>query len=246
MSALTTPAARPAAAPLPAEGQDERWPSPADPGDLSRRIAHRRAELRLSQSQLASRAGITLRYMEYLERYPATPGGATLRRLAAALLTTPGILLGAGTQAPAGYRPPDKPAGPGGEAVTVKLTPGECRKLIAPGGVGRIAFTTASGPAVLPVNFAVVDDSIVIRTGQGTLIQAHAYDQVAFEVDHLDEAMRQGWSVLASGPAHQVLQPAELRHLRAAAAIWPWAGGERDVYVRILPIRITGRRIEAQ
>ena len=32
MSALTTTAARPAAVPLPAQGQDERWPSPADPG----------------------------------------------------------------------------------------------------------------------------------------------------------------------------------------------------------------------
>jgi len=246
MSALTTTADRPAATPLLAQGHDERWPSPADPGDLSRRIAHRRAELRLSQSQVASRAGITLRYMEYLERYPATPGGATLRRLAAVLLTTPAMLLGAGTQVPGGYRRPDRPAGLGGEAVTVKLPPGECRKLIAPGGVGRIAFTTASGPVVVPVNFAVVGDSIVIRTGRGTLIQAHAYDQVAFEVDHLDEAMRRGWSVLVSGPAHQVLQPAELRGLREAAAVWPWAGGEREVYVRIVPARITGRRIEAQ
>ena len=70
------------------------------------------------------------------------------------------------------------------------------------------------GPVVVPVNFAVMADSIVIRTGRGTLIQAHAYDQVAFEVDHLDEAMRQGWSVLVSGPAHQVLQPAELNGLR--------------------------------
>jgi len=25
---------------------------------------------------------------------------------------------------------------------------------------------------------------------------------------------------------------------------WPWAGGEREVYVRILPARITGRRIQ--
>ncbi len=133
---------------LPARTQndDQRWPSPPDPGDLSRRIAHRRAELRLSQSQVASRAGITLRYMEYLERYPAMPSGAILRRLAATLATTPAMLLGAGTQAPGGYSRPDRPAGRGGEAVTVRLRPGECRRLIAPGGVGRIAFTTSSGP----------------------------------------------------------------------------------------------------
>jgi nitroimidazol reductase NimA-like FMN-containing flavoprotein (pyridoxamine 5'-phosphate oxidase superfamily) len=130
--------------------------------------------------------------------------------------------------------------------VTVRLAPGECWQLIAPGGVGRIAFTTSSGPVVLPVNFAVVADSLVIRTGQGTLIQAHAYDRVAFEVDHLDEAMHQGWSVLVSGRAHQVRQPSELGYLREAAAVWPWPGGEREAYVRIVPDRITGRRVEAQ
>jgi nitroimidazol reductase NimA-like FMN-containing flavoprotein (pyridoxamine 5'-phosphate oxidase superfamily) len=254
MSALTTPTrlAQPdvvAAIPLlatQAQGHDPRWPSPPDPGDLSRRIAHRRTELRLSQLQVASRAGITPRYMEYLERYPARPSGAMLRRLAAALLTTPAILLGAGTQRPGGYRRPDRPVGPGGEAATVKLLPGECRRLIAPGGIGRIAFTTSSGPLVVPVNFAVVADSIVIRTGQGTLIQGHAYDQVAFEVDHLDEAMRQGWSVVASGRAHEVQQPSELRHLQERTPVWPWPGGEHEVYVRIVPDRITGRQIKAQ
>jgi hypothetical protein len=29
-------------------------------------------------------------------------------------------------------------------------------------------------------------------------------------------------------------------------AVWPWPGGEREVYVRIVPARITGRRIKAQ
>ena len=228
-----------------AQGHDPRWPSPPSPGDLSRRIARRRAELRLSQLQVASRAGITPRYMEYLERYPAMPSAATMRRLAAALRTTPAMLLGAEAQVP-GFPDQGKPADHGDEAVTMRLTPGECRRLIAPGGVGRIAFTTPSGPVILPVNFAVVSDSIVFRTGKGTLIQGHAYDQVAFEVDHLDEAMRQGWSVLVSGQAHQVLQPSELRCLREAVVIWPWPGGEHEVYVRIVPARITGRRIAAQ
>jgi len=256
MRVLMTPAARPAqtgtvsaVSPPDAHGRghDQRWPSPPNPGDLSRRIAHRRAELRLSQLQVAARAGITPRYMEYLERYPARPNGAMLRRLAAALLTTPAALLGADPQAPpAGCRHPRRPAGQGDEAVTVKLLPGECRKLLAPGGVGRIAFTTSSGPMVLPVNFVMVADTIVIRTGKGTMIHAHACDQVAFEVDHLDEAMRQGWSVLVSGQAHQVRQPSELSHLRETAALWPWPGGEHEAYVRIVPARITGRRIEAQ
>ena len=125
-----------------------------------------------------------------------------------------------------------------------KLMPAECRRLITPGGVGRIAFSTASGPVVVPVNFVVLADTIVVRTAEGTVIDGHADEQAALEVDHIDEALCQGWSVLVRGPAHRVAHPAELRRLQEDAVVWPWPGGEREVYVRIVPREITGRRIE--
>jgi transcriptional regulator with XRE-family HTH domain len=225
----------------PEQGEEWTWPSPPDPGDLSKRLARRRAELRLSTAQVAARAGMSLRYVEYLERYPARPNGGVLRQLAAALHTTPAALLGGGAQVPPGAgrlaRPP----------VITKLMPTECLRLIAAGGIGRIAFGAASGPVVLPVNFAVVAGTVVIRTGKGTIIEGHAADdRVAFEVDHIDEALSQGWSVLMRGPAHRVAHPAELRHVQEEAAIWPWPGDDRDIYVRIVPDKITGRRIESR
>jgi len=213
------------------------WPSPPDPGDLSKRIARRRTELRLSTAQVAARARISRRYLEYLERYPASPSPAVLRQLAAALQTTPAMLLGAGAEAP------PRVGGRAEQAAIQRLTPAECRRLIAPGGIGRIAFCTASGPVVLPVNFTVIGGSIVVRTEMGTLIETHGDDRAAFEVDHVDDVLRQGWSVLVRGQAHRVLQSGELRHVREEATIMPWAGGARDVYVRIVPDRITGRRI---
>src|SRR5271169_3651783 len=82
------------------------WPSPPDPGDLSKRIAQRRAELGLSTAQVAVRARMSLRYLQYLERYPARPTSAALRQLAAALQTTPAALLGAGAEVPPGHRRP--------------------------------------------------------------------------------------------------------------------------------------------
>jgi nitroimidazol reductase NimA-like FMN-containing flavoprotein (pyridoxamine 5'-phosphate oxidase superfamily) len=219
--------------------EEARWPSPPDPGDLSKRLAQRRAELHLSLTQVAARAGLNLRYLEYLERYPARPAPAALRQLAAALQTTPAALLGGGANVPPGHgiRPADL-------RVVSKLGPAECRRLIAVGGIGRIAFGTLDGPVVVPVNFAVLADTIVIRTAEGTVIDGHADGQVALEVDHIDEALRQGWSVLVRGPAHRVTHPAELGHLQEDAVVWPWAGGEREVYVRIIPSQITGRRIE--
>jgi hypothetical protein len=225
----------------PERGRDDHgWPSPPDPGDLSRRITQRRAELHLTQAQVAARAGLSLRYLEYLERYPARPAPAALRQLAAALRTTPAALLGAGANVPPGqWRQADM-------RLISKLMPAECRRLIAPGGVGRIAFSTSSGPVVVPVNFAVLADTIVVRTAEGTVIDGHANELTALEVDHIDEALCQGWSVLVRGPAHRVASPAELRRLQEDAAVWPWPGGEREVYVRIVAREITGRRIEVR
>jgi len=221
-------------------GAEPRWQSPPDPGDLSRRVAWRRAELRLSQAQVAARAKLSPRYLEYLERYPANPGPAVLRQLAAALRTTPAALLGAGAEKPPGQLHPES------RPVTEKLLPEQCRRLIAPGGVGRIGFNTVSGPVVLPVNFAVAGETIVVRTGEGTLISGHASDLVAFEVDHIDDALCQGWSVLVRGHAHLAEQPDELRHLRAKAGVWPWTGGDREAYVCIVPSRLSGRRIDVR
>jgi len=217
---------------------DRAWPSPPDPGDLSKRVAWRRAELHLSQAQVAARAGMTLRYLEYLENYPARPDSASLRRLAAALQTTPSALLGAGSQVPPRFGRVNQPP------VITKLSSAECRRLIAPGGIGRIAFDATSGPVVLPVNFAIVADTIVIRTGEGTILDGHASGPAAFEVDHIDEALLQGWSVLVRGTAHRVTHSAEQDIVRRDAKVWPWPGGDRDIYVRILPDTITGRRIE--
>jgi transcriptional regulator with XRE-family HTH domain len=222
------------------EAEAPAWPSPPDPGDLSKRVARRRAELRLSQAQVAARAGVSRRYLEYLERYPARPSAVALRHLAAALQTTPAALLGAGMQVPPGR------GRPGGAPVLDKLTPAECRQLIARGGIGRIAFSTAAGPVVFPVNFAVVADTIVIRTGEGTMLEGHADGPVALEVDYLDEALCQGWSVLVRGEAHRVTHPTELWRVRENAALWPWAGGTREVYLRIVPVKVTGRRIETR
>ena len=187
---------------------------------------------------MAARAGMSLRYLEYLERYPARPDAAALRRLAAALQTTPAALLGARSEVPPRFGHLDGPP------VVTKLMPAECHQLIAAGGIGRVAFGTTTGPVVLPVNFAVMAGTVVIRTAQGSLVEGHADQQVAFEVDHLDEALSQGWSVLVRGMAHHVAHPAELRNVQRDASIWPWPGDERDVYVRIIPDTISGRRIE--
>lgn len=220
------------------------WPVPTDPGDLGRRLAARRTELRLSVSQVALRAGLEPRYLAYLENFPGQPGAATLRQLAAALRTTSAALLGAGQDAAPGHDPGDACWGSAG--LVERLFPADCYRLLGTRGIGRIAFGTASGLLVLPVNYAVTDATVVIRTGGGSLIAAHADGPVSFEADHFDLELGQGWSVLIRGEAHRVVQPGELRNVRESSDLRPWPAGEHDLFVRIVPGQVSGRRLRSQ
>jgi transcriptional regulator with XRE-family HTH domain len=207
-------------------------------GDLGRRVAERRRELGMTTEQVALRAGMDPTYLGSLERHPSPQlSMAGLWRLAAALDTTVDGLAGAGMQEPPGQ------AVPSTRAVLTNLGPQECRQLIAAGGVGRVVFTEPRGPVALPVNFRTVGSDIVVRTEpDASLVASLVGGRVSFEVDHLDDALSEGWSVLASGIGHQVTESAELELVRGLGDT-PWAGGERTTFVRIVPDQVTGRRI---
>src|SRR5271165_856872 len=82
------------------------------------------------------------------------------------------------------------------ERILRTLSPAECFDLLEPGGVGRVGFAAADGIMMLPVNFAVTGKAIIFRTAPDTLLAVYANGRVGFEADHLDEAVREGWSVL--------------------------------------------------
>jgi nitroimidazol reductase NimA-like FMN-containing flavoprotein (pyridoxamine 5'-phosphate oxidase superfamily) len=129
------------------------------------------------------------------------------------------------------------------------LDEAECLRLISPGGVGRLAFSGRFGPTVFPVNYMVHEGSIVFRTAQDsrtdhdlrTGIEGAEF-KVAFEIDDIQPGTREGWSVLLRGPAHYVESDTE-RASVLGACVEPWAGGARELFLRIVPMEITGRRI---
>jgi nitroimidazol reductase NimA-like FMN-containing flavoprotein (pyridoxamine 5'-phosphate oxidase superfamily) len=124
------------------------------------------------------------------------------------------------------------------------LSPAECVELLEPGGVGRVGFNSANGIVILPVNFAVTGRTIIFRTAPDTLLSLYADARVSFETDRYDEANREGWSVLIQGHAHRVSDEREEKLLEARTHLEPWVPAGRDVYVRITPTRISGRRIQ--
>lgn len=124
-----------------------------------------------------------------------------------------------------------------------ELSPDECRRLIARQGVGRVVFVDARGPVALPVNFVVDRGDIVFRTSSTSTLLASTYTRgAAFEVDHIDEGNRIGWSVLASGHVSEVSDPADKRHVEILG-VSPWAEGDRSRYLRLHVRTITGRRL---
>ncbi|MEU9477541.1 pyridoxamine 5'-phosphate oxidase family protein [Streptomyces sp. NPDC048191] len=209
-------------------------------GDLGRRLAARRAQLGLTRRQTAARADMAVSYLKYLEEHPgAAPGTGPLIRLAEALETTVTELTGGAV---------DLPPGPGRavrEARFTELSSGECRALLGSHGVGRLAVPTATGPVIVPVNYSVVDGAIVFRTALGATPSLAAGQNVAFEVDRIDDTFSQGWSVLVRGHARTVTDRQEQQRFTERAYSAPWAGGDRDQWVRIEPHTVTGRRITA-
>ena len=207
-------------------------------GDLGRRVAERRRELNLSVDEVADRAAMSPTYLHLLETNPAVqPSPASLWRLAATLDTTVEALSGGGIDAPPGR------GRPRGRAVIAELDPAECAALISPGGVGRLVFVSDRGPVAMPVNFRMLDADIVFRTeADSPLVPPAGGGEAAFEVDHLDDALTEGWSVLVTGRREVITDPEEVERAWALGIV-PWAGSERNTLVRVVPSEMSGRRL---
>lgn len=120
----------------------------------------------------------------------------------------------------------------------------ECVQLLTGAQVGRVVFTMAALPAVVPVTFAVHEDAVVMCTAAETRLAAAADGGVlAFEIDELDPRTRTGWSVVVTGVAKLVADP--LMSSRLHGIVAPWAPGHHDVFIRLPLTVVSGRRIVA-
>ena len=117
-----------------------------------------------------------------------------------------------------------------------------CFDLLRGHGVGRLAVVDHGQPEIFPVNYVVDDEQIVFRTATGTKLDAavHAPD-VAFEIDGLDVAAGEAWSVVVKGPAREI--EGMYDYVDALALpLFPWHGGAKHRFVRIEALNVTGRR----
>ena len=134
----------------------------------------------------------------------------------------------------------------------IELTESECWHLLGSVSIGRVVFTHRAMPAIRPVNHFVDGRKVIIRTHNGAAITSRAVQEasrhsaphgsvVCYEADDLDPVRHTGWSVIATGLARLVTDPADIA--RYTAATEPWIAGEMNQIVAIEPGFLSGLRL---
>lgn len=140
-------------------------------------------------------------------------------------------------------RPPGPERAPTDSAGMEVLSEEDCWALLAGSRLGRVGIVRQGVPEILPISYRLVEGEIVFRTGLGSRLSAALLrSSVAFEVDRVDEDAGEAWSV-------QVLAAAHVREIDAAAdaallaGIQCWTPQPGRYLVRLVPRRVTGRRV---
>ena len=125
-----------------------------------------------------------------------------------------------------------------------ELSKDECLELLAGREVGRVAVVAEGQPTIFPVNYVLDGDLIVFRTDPGTKLDHGSLDRVAFEVDEIDFAHHEGWSVVVAGTGREITGALDKASEREQSLpLQPWASGPKEHWIRIVAPVITGRRL---
>ena len=133
------------------------------------------------------------------------------------------------------------------EPSLASLSRDECLTLLRQRGVGRLAVVIDGQPHILPLNYAADEDGVIVfRTADLTAATEVALANVAFEIDEIDPARREGWSVAVHGFGREITGAIDRDSERLLRMpVHPWAPGQRDRWFKITPNEITGRRLKA-
>ena len=110
--------------------------------------------------------------------------------------------------------------------------------------MGRLVVVRDGAPVAFPVNYTLDGRTVAVRTDAGTKLEWGTLGPVAFEVDDIDRATHQGWSVLVQGTGRDVTEGVDAwsQGLRTSG-LEPWVGGDKGHWIAIASPTITGRRI---
>ena len=130
---------------------------------------------------------------------------------------------------------PDEPA-------LVELDRATSLRLLSVLDVGRLAWADGDRVMVFPLNFALDGEDILVRTPSPVILAAAAAHRVlTFQGDDFEPGIRAGWTVLVSGPAEEIVDPAEVE--RVQGLVTPWRSDGPFRVLRIRAEQVAGRRL---
>ncbi|MBP2479179.1 hypothetical protein JOF53_008051 [Crossiella equi] len=116
-------------------------------------------------------------------------------------------------------------------------------RLLASVSFGRVVFSQNALPTARPVRHFVDGGAVVVRTHLGPAARSVLGQVVAYQADAIDEQEHLGWSVIVTGYARIVDDPADAA--RYERLLPPWASGEPDRAIRIRPVLVAGYELVA-
>jgi nitroimidazol reductase NimA-like FMN-containing flavoprotein (pyridoxamine 5'-phosphate oxidase superfamily) len=123
------------------------------------------------------------------------------------------------------------------------LSKGECQKLLDGGGIGILALCGVGAPVLRPVNFASHHGSIVMRTGEGQILEAaQGGEPASFVLSNMDRFEHTGWSVVVTGRLAEASSLGSISDL----PLRPWVRAEKHRFVALSIDELTGRRISTE
>jgi nitroimidazol reductase NimA-like FMN-containing flavoprotein (pyridoxamine 5'-phosphate oxidase superfamily) len=127
---------------------------------------------------------------------------------------------------------------------SIVLSTHDCLELLRATDVGRLAVSITDLPEIFPINYIVDRGTIVFRTAEGTKLAAAVLGRgVAFEIDGVDNASGDAWSVVIKGHAVEIERMQEIFEA-LDLPLYPWHAAPKHRFVRIEPVQISGRRFE--
>jgi uncharacterized protein len=126
----------------------------------------------------------------------------------------------------------------------IELSTHECREHLNRGTMGRLAFSTPNGLRIVPLNYATNGDVIAFRTVADSELGTYGEGaEAVFEIDEVDHAAEQGWSVVAFGRLERPSEDDEVWDIRGWRNPTPWSGDHRSFHMKLRWDRLTGRRV---
>lgn len=120
------------------------------------------------------------------------------------------------------------------------LSLAECERLLTAGGVGILALGGGEAPVLRPVNFAVHERSVWLRTGEGRILAAaRARRPASFVVSSIDRLEHVGHSVVVIGKLAERTKEDDVPELR----LRPWVRSDKHHLVTLSIDEVSGRRI---